>query len=62
VPQEEAGRWQAKGVVANLRHEGQHVVLLIISDNMPGEMAVPCEAALEDLYLYYFPTEQEGVR
>ena len=62
VPQEEAGRWQAKGVVANLRHEGQRVVLRIISDNMPGEMAVPCEAALEDLYLYYFPTEQEGVR
>lgn len=61
VSQEEARKWQAKSTVANLRHEGQQVVLRIISDNMPSEMAVPCEAALEDLYLYYFPTEQEGV-
>ncbi|MDE7283813.1 MAG: ABC transporter ATP-binding protein, partial [Lachnospiraceae bacterium] len=61
VSQEEARKWQAKSTVANLRHEGQQVVLRIISDNKPSEMAVPCEAALEDLYLYYFPTEQEGV-
>lgn len=61
VPQEETRKWQAKSTVANLRHEGQHVVLRIISDNKPSEMAVPCEAALEDLYLYFFPTEQEGV-
>ena len=56
----EAKRWQAKVTVANLRHEGSQVVLRIISDNKPSEMAVPCEATLEDLYLYYFPTE-EGV-
>lgn len=61
VPQEETRKWQAKSTVANLRHEGQHVVLRIISENKPSEMAVPCEAALEDLYLYFFPTEQEGV-
>ncbi len=61
VPQEEARRWQAKGTVANLRHEGRQVVLRIISDNMPNEMAVLCEATLEDLYLYYFPAE-EGMR
>ena len=61
VPQEEARKWQAKSTVANLRHEGRQVVLRIISDDMPAEMAVPCEATLEDLYLYYFPTEQEGV-
>ncbi len=60
VPQEETRKWQAKSTVANLRHEGRQVVLRIISDSMPGEMAVPCEATLEDLYLYYFPTE-EGV-
>ena len=58
VPQEGARKWQAKGTVANLKHEGQQVVLRIISEHKPGEMAVPCEAALEDLYLYYFPTEQ----
>ncbi len=60
VPQEEARKWQAKGVVANLRHEGEQVVLRIISDHKPGETAVSCEPTLEDLYLYYFPTE-EGV-
>lgn len=58
VPQEEARKWQAKSTVANLRHEGGQVALRIISDHKPGEAAVPCEAALEDLYLYYFPTEQ----
>lgn len=61
VPQEETRKWQAKSTVANLRHEGQQAVLRIISEHMPDERAVPCEATLEDLYLYYFPTEQEGV-
>ena len=60
VPPSEARRWQAKTTVANLRHEGRDVVLRIISDHRPSESAVPCEATLEDLYLYYFPTE-EGV-
>lgn len=62
VPQEEARKWQAESTVANLRHEGGQVALRIISDNKPSEAAVPCEPALEDLYLYYFPTEQEGVQ
>lgn len=61
VPQEEAKKWQARGAVANLRHEGGLVALRIISDHKPSETAVPCEPMLEDLYLYYFPTEQEGV-
>ena len=61
VPPSEARRWQAKTTVANLRHEGKDVVLRIISDHRPSESAVPCEATLEDLYLYYFPTE-EGVQ
>ncbi len=61
VPQEEARKWQAEKTVANLRHDGQQVALRIISDDKPDEMAVPCEAALEDLYLYYFGAEQEGV-
>lgn len=61
VPQEETRKWQAGSTVANLRHEGSQVVLRIISEHMPAETAVPCEASLEDLYLYYFPTEQEGV-
>ena len=58
VPQEETRKWQTNSTVANLRHEGRQVTLRIISDNKPDEMAVLCEAALEDLYLYYFPTER----
>ena len=61
VPAKEARKWQAKTTVANLRHEGKEVVLRIISDKKPSEDAVSCEATLEDLYLYYFPTE-EGVQ
>ena len=58
---QEARQWQTKTTVANLRHEGKEIILRIISDNMPSERAVPCEATLEDLYLFYFPTE-EGVK
>lgn len=60
VSSAEAKKWQTKSTVANLRHEGKWVVLRIISDGKPSEEAVLCEATLEDLYLYYFPTE-EGV-
>ena len=55
-----ARKWQARTTVANLRHEGKDIVLRIVSDNMPSEQAVPCETTLEDLYLYYFPTEEGG--
>lgn len=61
VSPEEAGRWQAEGMVANLRHEGGQVTLRILSDTKPAEHAVPVGATLEDLYLYYFG-EEEGVR
>ncbi|MCH5271799.1 MAG: ABC transporter ATP-binding protein [Lachnospiraceae bacterium] len=61
VPPEESGKWQAKTTVANVRHEGKQVVLRIVSDTMPDKRAVPCEATLEDLYLYYFGAE-EGVQ
>lgn len=57
----EARKWQEKTTVVNLRHEEKQVVLRIISDTMPTPQAVTCEATLEDLYLYYFPTE-EGVQ
>ena len=58
VSPEETRMWREKVTVANLRHEGDKVILRIISDTMPAEDAVPCEASLEDLYLYYFPTEE----
>ena len=60
VSPKETRMWREKVTVANLRHDGNQVILRIISDTMPAEDAVPCEASLEDLYLYYFPTE-EGV-
>lgn len=58
VSPREAQMWQAQATVANLRHEGNHVVLRIVSDKMPSQSAVPCIASLEDLYLYYFPTDE----
>lgn len=61
VSLEEAGKWQAKTTVANLRHEGKKIILRIISDSKPCEEAVLCKATLEDLYLYYFGTG-EGVQ
>ena len=60
VSPSEARKWQARTTVANLRHEGKDMVLRIVSDNMPSKQAVPCGATLEDLYLYYFPTEEGG--
>lgn len=58
VSPREAQMWQAQATVANLRHEGNHVVLRIVSDKMPSQSAVPCSASLEDFYLYYFPTDE----
>lgn len=58
VSPREAQMWQAQATVANLRHEGNHVVLRIVSDKMPSQSAAPCSASLEDLYLYYFPTDE----
>ena len=60
VSPSEARKWQDRTTVANLRHEGKDMVLRIVSDNMPSKQAVPCGATLEDLYLYYFPTEEGG--
>ena len=58
VSQEEARKWQEKATVANLRHEENRIVLRIVSDDRPGDNTIPCEAALEDIYLYYFQTEE----
>lgn len=52
VPQTKTKSWQDKAAVANLRHEGEQVVLRILAEEKPAEGAVPCEATLEDLYLY----------
>lgn len=60
VPSGEARKWQNESVVANLRHEGNQVVLRILSDTKPDERAMPCAASMEDLYLYYFGVEEGG--
>lgn len=48
----EAKIWQERAAVANLRHEGEQVVLRILAEDKPATEAVCCEATLEDLYLY----------
>ena len=58
VSEKEARRWETETTVANFRHEGSQVVLRILSDTKPAEYAIPCEATLEDLYLYYFGTTE----
>ncbi len=58
VPAKETGKWEAAVTVANLRHDKEQVILRIISASQPAPNAIPCEAALEDLYLYHFPTEE----
>lgn len=56
VPAPEARKWEERATVANLRHVKDQVTLRIISASQPAAEAIPCEASLEDLYLYYFPT------
>lgn len=58
VPQKESRKFLDIMAVANVRHEGDKVVLRIIADRKPAENAVPCMATLEDLYLYYFGPEE----
>lgn len=60
VPLKESRKWEETFTVANLRHDKDQVFLRIISASQPASNAIPCEANLEDLYLYHFPTE-EGV-
>ena len=58
VPREQARLWQEDFTVANYRHEGERVVLRIISDEKPSDGAVPCEPILDDAYLYYFGAKE----
>lgn len=44
--------------VGNLKNAGDKTILRIIKDEKPMEEAVPAEASLEDLYLYYFQEER----
>lgn len=61
VSQKESRKYLETMAVANVRHENGQVVLRILSDRKPAENAVPCAATLEDLYLYYFGTEDTKI-
>ncbi len=58
VPNEQARLWQADFTVANYRHEGEDVVLRIISEEEPDPGAVPCKPTLDDAYLYHFGSKE----
>ena len=58
VPRARAREWQERVTVANYRHEGDNVVLRIISDEKPSDEAVPIDPSLDDAYLYYFGAEE----
>lgn len=59
VEPQEVPAWEKKATISNLRHEDGHVILRIVSDASPSPQAAACHAALEDLYLYYFPVKEE---
>ena len=58
VPREQARLWQEQFTVANYRHEGEQVVLRILADEKPSDLAAPCEPILDDAYLYYFGAKE----
>lgn len=60
VPISETDRYLERFNVGNLKNEGDHSVLRIISKEKPMEDAAPIPPTLEDLYLYYFSDEEDG--
>ena len=58
VPREKARLWQEDFTVANYRHEGEDVVLRIISEEAPDPAATECEPILDDAYLYHFGAKE----
>lgn len=59
VPQTTADTLCEKYPVINLRQEGNDVFLRLICEKKPCDSAVTAQAALEDLYLYYFSEVSE---
>lgn len=46
--------------IINTRNENEKIFLRLVCDEKPCESAENAEAALEDLYLYYFSDEEKG--
>ena len=61
VPVEEkrVPEWESRFNVANLRRESGRLYLRVISDESPCPEAIPSRPTLEDIYLYFFPTDKE---
>lgn len=59
IPVREAEEWNARYCVSNLRHEGDHVELRIVSAEKPIEQATSVVPTLEDFYLYHFQEEED---
>lgn len=61
VPVEEkrVPEWESRFNVANLRRESGRLYLRVISDASPCPEAIPSRPTLEDIYLYFFPTDKE---
>jgi len=59
VPQTTADILCEKYPVINLRQEGKDVFLRLVCEEKPWDSAVTAQAALEDLYLYYFSEVNE---
>lgn len=53
VTEEEADIMNEKYIVSNLKNQGEKIELRIVSKERPVEGAVPQEAGLEDIYLFY---------
>lgn len=51
--------YETRFTVANIRRDGGHIYLRLISDECPGPDAALCPPSLEDVYLYYFPANKE---
>ena len=59
VPREELTRLAEEFAVINVREEKNGIFLRLAGDRKPYPAACPVEAALEDLYLFYFRQEGE---
>lgn len=60
VTQKTADELTLKYPIINTRNEGDNVFLRLVSDEKPCENAENAQAALEDLYLYYFSEEENA--
>ena len=59
VPQDKAEEMMTKYPVINTRNENGGIFLRMVCDEKPCDNAVSAEAALEDLYLFYFSDERD---